>query len=154
MNLDPKTLDRLIPLDSASHAEVTGLCINIPTRYAECFATTADGRTARLRNRRQLLGWSMSAQNRVYYFRCGEDVIRIRTDSSRRRQIRQVERWEAFEACHALSGADPRVAELGPEADKIVAPDGSLLFIAPLRHARAAARSRMPRPNFQPALAT
>ena len=50
MNLDPKTLDRLIPLDSASHAEVTGLCINIPTRYAECFATTADAYRAFLAN--------------------------------------------------------------------------------------------------------
>lgn len=49
-------LDRLLPLAGASHADVVRYAVDIPMRYAECFATLADGRTVRLENAGQLLG--------------------------------------------------------------------------------------------------
>ena len=154
MKLDRSELDRLIPLVSASHSEVTRLGIDIPTRYAECFAITSRGETARLRNRRQLLGWSMGAQKRDYFFTCDEKVIRIRTDSSRLRQVRRADLWDAFAVCEALSGKDPKVAALGPDVNKLVAPDGSLLFISQLQPAHAPSRSTVRIPDLQPAIAT
>jgi hypothetical protein len=150
MNLDPKTLDRLIPLESASHAEATGFGIDIPMRYAECVVTLADGRTARLKKRSQLLGWSISAKQSDYYFRCGEKIVRISTDAARRRQIRHIDGWSDFNACQALSAADPRVRGLGGDVHKIVSPDGSLLFIAPAQPSTADLQSFTARPLFQP----
>lgn len=49
-------LDQILPLAGASHADVVRYAVDIPMRYAECFATLADGRTVRLENAGQLLG--------------------------------------------------------------------------------------------------
>ena len=154
MKLDRIDLDRLIPLASGSHKDVTRLGVDIPTRYAECFAITTKGESVRLRNRRQLIGWSMDAHRRDFFFECKEKVIRVRTDSSRLRQVRRADLWDDFAICKALSAADPRVAQLGPDANKLVAPDGSLLFIAQVQPAHAESRRPIRIPDLQPALAT
>jgi len=43
-------LDRAIPLDGASHAEVVSYSVGITTRYASCFAMLADGSKVRLKD--------------------------------------------------------------------------------------------------------
>ena len=73
----------------------------------------------------------------------------LKTNTARRHQIRQIECWNAFSACRALSNTDHRVSELGKSVHKIVAPDGSLLFIAPRQTAMADVREPVTPPAFQ-----
>ncbi len=50
-------LDRVIPLDGPSHAQVVRYTVEIPMRYAQCFATLEDGAKIGLRDPRQFIGW-------------------------------------------------------------------------------------------------
>ncbi|MDJ0759023.1 MAG: hypothetical protein QNJ19_06460 [Woeseiaceae bacterium] len=145
MTLETTDLDRLIPLTDGSHADVTGLAVDIPLRYAECLVMLADGRTARLKNRNQFLGWTFAKKRNALYFRCGREVIRIETDRKRHNCVSRVDAWPEYAACRALSAADPKVGRLGNTVHKIVAPDGNLLFIAPEREATEALRISTPR---------
>ena len=148
MTLDHQDLDQLLPLESGSHGAIVGLDIDIPMRYAECVVELADGRRTRLKDRRQLLGWTLGAERRSYYFRVGDRVIVLKTNTARRHPIRQIDCWEAFSACRALSSADLRVSELGKTVHKIVAPDGSLLFIAPRQTEIADSRKPVSSPAY------
>lgn len=130
MTLDYPDLDRLIPLDSATHAEVTGLGMDIPMRYAECVVVLADGTTTRLKKAGQFLGWSDHGRDRAFYFRAGDRVIRFRTSAVRLQAIDAIDAWPRHRAVSASSVADPRVGSLGKGAHRIVSPDGSLLYIA------------------------
>jgi len=51
-------LDDLIPLRNASHADVIGYSVEIPMRYAECFASLRDGRIVGFRHKRRFVGWT------------------------------------------------------------------------------------------------
>lgn len=51
-------LDDLIPLRDASHADVIGYSVEIPMRYAECFAWLRDGRRVGFRHKRRFVGWT------------------------------------------------------------------------------------------------
>jgi len=73
-------LDRTLPLDGASHAEVVEYSVDVPLRYAQCFARLADGRVVRLRNASQFLGWSGRDGKRSFLFRSGRRHIEIQTD--------------------------------------------------------------------------
>mgnify|MGYP001824429162 FL=1 len=53
-----RALDDAIPLQGASHADVCEYVVEIPMRYAECFALLNDGRKVGLKNPRQFVGWS------------------------------------------------------------------------------------------------
>ena len=57
-SIDANTLDHAIPLNGASHKDVVSYSVDVPMRYAECFATLADGGIVRLKDARQFLGWS------------------------------------------------------------------------------------------------
>ena len=135
MTIQAKELDRLIPLKDGSHADVVGIGIDIPLRYTECFATLTNGRTVRLRNRGQFLGWSLGKKSTALYFRSGTRVIRLETDNKRHNSVRGIESWPDYSACRAHSASDPRVKSLGRGLHRIVAPDGHLLFVAPCREA-------------------
>jgi hypothetical protein len=74
-------LDRTIPLANASHADVVEYSVDIPMRYAECSARLIDGRTVRLRNSRQFVGWSGWDGKRSFLFRSGLRRIEIQTDA-------------------------------------------------------------------------
>jgi len=50
-------LDRAIPLNGASHADVVEYSVDTPMRYTECFARLADGRDVRFKDSRQFLAW-------------------------------------------------------------------------------------------------
>lgn len=62
-------LDEAIPLDGASHADVVEYSVEIPMRYAECFALLQDGRKVGLRHPRRFKGWSQHSRNRSLLFR-------------------------------------------------------------------------------------
>ena len=149
MTHEATDLDHLIPLTEGSHADVTGLAVDIPLRYAECLVMLADGRTARLKNRNQFLGWTFAKERNALYFRCGKEVIRIETDRKRHNCVSRIDNWPDYTACRALSAADPKVRRLGKTVHKVVAPDGNLLFIAPEREATEALR--VATPQQQPA---
>ena len=51
-------LDAAVPLKCGSHADVVRYNIDVPMRYAECFAVLRDGRTVPLANKRSFVAWS------------------------------------------------------------------------------------------------
>ena len=125
-------LDEHIPLDAASFEDVRRLGVDLPTRYAECFAELADGRRVRLRRPQQLLGRTDAGDRQSFYFTCeGGQVIRLRTDSAFTRQIRGMDCWNEVSCCRAFSSSDMRVRRLGGDVHRIIAVDGSLLFMTP-----------------------
>jgi hypothetical protein len=73
-------LDRVIPRDGASHAEVERYTVESPMRYATCFAVLANGKKVGLKNRRKFLGWSGWQAKRSYLFKSGELLIEVRTN--------------------------------------------------------------------------
>ena len=62
-------LDDAIPLQGASHADVVEYLVEIPMRYAECFALLSDGRKVALQEPRRFVGWSRHDRNRSLLFR-------------------------------------------------------------------------------------
>jgi hypothetical protein len=74
-------LDNVIPLRDASHAEVVRYTIEIPMRYAECFAILENGRKVGLTDRRRFIGWLGSDDKRSFLFRKNLLHIELRTDA-------------------------------------------------------------------------
>ncbi len=62
-------LDELIPLQDARHSDVVEYSVEVPFRYAECFAMLSDGRKARFLNSRCFVGWSSYAPSRTLLFK-------------------------------------------------------------------------------------
>lgn len=77
-------LDRVIPLGGASHADVVEYSVDVPTRYAQCFARLADGRVLRLQDPSQFIGWSGRDGKRSFLFRRGRRRIELQTDAGLR----------------------------------------------------------------------
>jgi diketogulonate reductase-like aldo/keto reductase len=73
-------LDRILPLNDASHTDVIRYTVNIPTRYARCFAELADGRTVCFRKLRKFIGWSGNESKRSLLFLDNGLHIEIQTD--------------------------------------------------------------------------
>jgi len=61
-------LDRILPLNDASHRDVVRYTVDIPTRYARCFAEMADGRKICFRKLRKFIGWSDRENERSFLF--------------------------------------------------------------------------------------
>ncbi len=74
-----KYLDEIIPLLGASHTEVIDYLVSVPMRYAEVKARLANGRTARLANTKQFLGWRGYGANPTMLFACGDQRVVIDT---------------------------------------------------------------------------
>jgi len=69
-SLDAVTLlDDLIPLRDASHTEVVEYSVEVPYRYAECYALLQDGRKVSLVEPRKFVGWSSHKPSRTLLFR-------------------------------------------------------------------------------------
>ena len=62
-------LDDLIPLRDASHIDVVEYSVEVPLRYAECFALLNDGRRVSLVEPRKFIGWSSHKPSRTLLFR-------------------------------------------------------------------------------------
>ncbi|NCF50325.1 hypothetical protein GWP57_01845 [Gammaproteobacteria bacterium] len=86
-NLRAKFLDRTIPLQGASHVDVTGYSIDVPMRYTEFFATLVDGRTVRLKDPRQFVAWSGRASKRNYLFKGRHGRIEVQTETEQTTRI-------------------------------------------------------------------
>ena len=76
-----KILDTLIPLRDASHADVVEYRVEIPMRYAECYAVLADGRKVKFANPRKFLGWSSHDARRSLLFRNNEVTLEVEIDN-------------------------------------------------------------------------
>lgn len=74
-----KFLDEIIPLIGASHTEVVDYLVSVPMRYAEVKARLANGRTARLANAKQFLGWRGYGANPTMLFACGDRRVVVDT---------------------------------------------------------------------------
>ncbi len=74
-------LDKMIPLVGASHAEVVNYAVDVPLRFADCFATLADGRKVRFRDTSRFIGWSDANGRRTLLFRSGLRRIEIHTNT-------------------------------------------------------------------------
>ena len=141
--MDPhvQLLDDQVPLADASFGDAAIFDIDIPMRYAEFFAWLRNGKTVRLRNRSQLLGWSGRGRRRHFYFHAdGAGILRVRTNNARRQPIRAVDYWQDAVLCRAQSSSDPRLKALGSNVHKIITVDGSLCF--------ASAKQRLVRSRF------
>ena len=69
-SLDAVTLlDDLIPLRDASHTDVVEYSVEVPFRYAECYALLQDGRKVSLLEPRKFVGWSSHKPSRTLLFR-------------------------------------------------------------------------------------
>lgn len=82
---DARILDRIIPLDGASHADVVEYSVDIPLRYAECFARLEDGSKVRLRDARQFIAWSGWGCKRCFLFENGGQRLEIQIAAERPR---------------------------------------------------------------------
>lgn len=78
-NLTAQYLDELIPLQGASHTEVVDYRVSIPMRYAELRARLANGKTTRLANAKQFLGWLGYGADPTLLFECGERRVVLAT---------------------------------------------------------------------------
>jgi hypothetical protein len=76
-----KILDNLIPLRHASHADVVEYRVEIPMRYAECYALLADGRKAQFMDSRKFLGWSSHDARRSLLFRNNDVTLEVEVDN-------------------------------------------------------------------------
>ena len=76
-----KILDSLVPLRNASHADVVAYKVEIPLRYAECYAVLKDGRKAKLQEPRKFLGWSCHAPRRSLLFRNNDITLEVEVDN-------------------------------------------------------------------------
>jgi hypothetical protein len=122
-------LDRAIPLNGASHAEVVEYSVDIPMRYAECFAKLADGRTVRLKDSRQFLAWSGWDGKRSFLFCNGRRRIEIQTDV--RNRVGNVQSGHVFGVINWLFlmvGANDAPLH-NHAARKFIARDGSQLVV-------------------------
>lgn len=84
-------LDRLLPLAGASHADVVRYAVDIPMRYAECFATLADGRTARLSDAGQLLGRTGDECDCLLLFAIGDRYLLLSAETGRCEELETAE---------------------------------------------------------------
>jgi hypothetical protein len=75
-------LDEAIPLQGASHSDVVEYVIEIPMRYAECFALLSDGRKVGLQDPRKFVGWSRHDRTRSLLFRSSGRHYEVAVEAS------------------------------------------------------------------------
>ena len=80
--LTAQYLDQLVPLHEASHTEVVDYQVSIPMRYAELRARLANGKTARLQNAAQFLGWLGYGANPTLLFACDKQRVVVETGNT------------------------------------------------------------------------
>lgn len=77
-------LDDVIPLQGASHADVSEYVVESPMRYAECFAILSDGRKVGLQDPSAFVGWSRHERNRSLLFRNNGKHYEVAVEASLR----------------------------------------------------------------------
>jgi len=112
-------LDELIPLRNASHADVLEYCVDIPIRYAECFARLIDGRKVALQEPRKFVGWSGHNASRSLLFRGKSSTLELDIGETGDRPLPGKIRNIVFEFLAPRSADTMR---------KFIGIDGSLLY--------------------------
>jgi len=127
-------LDRILPLEGASHAEVVGYTVEIPTRYAKCFAVLKDGSKVALRNCRLFVGWLGWNHKRSFLFRTHGLQVEIQTDADHpacRHAPGNV--FQVIAEAHADDSAGSNLRTPGKQSissRKFIATDGSQIILA------------------------
>ena len=125
-------LDRILPLEDASHTEVVGYTVEIPTRYAKCFAVLRDGSKVALQNCRLFVGWLGWHQKRSFLFRTHGLQIEIQTDAEHpacRNAPGNV--FQVIAEAYADAGdSAPNLEKHGQSGRKFIAIDGSQIVLA------------------------
>ena len=125
-------LDRILPLEGASHAEVVGYTVEIPTRYAKCFAVLKDGSKVALRNCRLFVGWLGWNHKRSFLFRTHGLQVEIQTDADHpacRHAPGNV--FQVIAEALTEGGAAENVPAAGAQLQrKFIAIDGSQIVLA------------------------
>ena len=126
-------LDRVIPLDGASHAEVLRYTVEIPMRYATCYAVLANGRKVGLKTRRKFLGWSGWQAKRSYLFKSGELLIEVSTNPDKpslRGVPGHISSVTLRDPAPAELFARPNGRERKEEVRKFIARDGDQILLS------------------------
>lgn len=79
LNTTAQYLDEIAPLQGASHSEVVDYTVTVPFFYAELRARLANGRTTRLIDPGQFLGWLGYGPNPTLLFDCGGERVVVNT---------------------------------------------------------------------------
>ena len=74
-------LDSSIPLKGASHGDVVSYSVETIWRKAECIATLRDGRSVKLNDSWQFIGYTGQNHARRLLFRCNGRHIEVQIDS-------------------------------------------------------------------------
>ena len=115
-----RILNELVPLRGASHADVVEYRVEIPMRYAECFAILADGRKVEFADPRRFLGWSSHAARRSLLFRANDLTLEVEVDSLAAQRERSTVRSINLQAA---------VREQAMRVKKFIGIDGDLLLL-------------------------
>lgn len=116
-----KILDHLVPLRGASHADVVEYRVEIPMRYAECYALMADGSRARLVNPRKFLGWSSHTSRRSLLFRANDITLEVEVDNLAAQKARSTVRSINLQAA-MREGANRIKKFIGIDGDQLILP--------------------------------
>ena len=116
-----KILDNLIPLRNASHADVVEYRVEIPMRYAECYAIMADGSKARFVDSRKFLGWSSHDARRSLLFRNHDITLEVEIDNAAPERERSTVRSINLQAT-LREGASRLKKFIGIDGDLLILP--------------------------------
>jgi hypothetical protein len=116
-----RILDNLIPLRGASHADVIEYRVEIPMRYAECFAILTDGRKVRFVEPRKFLGWSSHDSRRSLLFRNHDVTLEVEVDNLAAERERSTVRSINLQAA-LRQGANRLKKFIGIDGDLLMLP--------------------------------
>lgn len=139
-------LDNVIPLRDASHCDVVRYSIEIPMRYAECFAILQDGRKVSLVHRRRFVGWLGDSAACSYLFRKNLLHIELRTDAEFRSSqgspggVYDIILASGIRTIHSDTNACTRQSD---SERKFIGIDGSQVTLPGRRFTSIAAASRL-----------
>jgi len=116
-----RILDSLIPLRDVSHADVVEYRIDIPMRYAECYAVMADGSKVRFANPRKFLGWSSRDARRSLLFRNNDITLEVEIDNRAAEKANSTVRSINLQAA-MRQGANRIKKFIGIDGDQLILP--------------------------------
>ncbi len=116
-----RILDTLIPLRNASHADVVEYSVEIPMRYAECYAVLADGSRVRFMEPRKFLGWSSHDARRSLLFRNNDITLEVEVDNCAAEKANSTVRSINLQAA-IRKGANRIKKFIGIDGDQLILP--------------------------------
>ena len=126
-----RLLDQVIPLKDGSHADVVRYVVEIPMRYAECFAMLKSGRKVAFRDRRRFIGWTRDEQQPSYLFRKNLLTIEVRTSDTGEHAVADVVLESAVRSVQRAedSSADQERRFIGTDGSLVTLPGRRLMSV-------------------------